>query len=200
MFGRNKKTEPSPQDTVQPVSESDTPEPKRGVTEGKGRPTPSRRQQESARHQPLVPKDRKAAKQVDRQNRREQRLHAQQRMASGDERYLPARDRGDQRAFVRDWVDSRFCMAELLMPIAILALVFLLIPTGFQELVMAAFYGLLIMVVVDSVMVATGAKRAVRRKFGDVQSGSGFYAVTRSINWRSTRMPRPRVRRGQRPA
>lgn len=121
-------------------------------------------------------------------------------MASGDERYLPARDRGAQRAFVRDFVDSRFCMAELLMPMAILALVFLLIPTGFQELVMAGFYALLIIVVLDCFFLSFSVKRAVRQKFGDVQSGTGFYAVTRSVNWRSTRMPRPRVRRGQRPS
>ncbi|MDO5617709.1 DUF3043 domain-containing protein [Kocuria sp.] len=199
MFGRNKKTETA---DSQPETQAVTDEAaatRPGVTQGKGRPTPSRRQQEAARHQPLVPKDRKAAKVADRQTRREQRLHVQQRMASGDERYLPVRDRGPQRSYVRDWVDSRFCMAELLMPIAILALIFMLIPTGMQEIVMAMFYALLIVVVLDSVFLVFSVKRAVRKKFGDVQSGTGFYALTRSINWRSTRMPRPRVGRGRRP-
>ncbi|WP_246179952.1 DUF3043 domain-containing protein [Kocuria coralli] len=200
MFGRNKKTEADPEPAENPAAEADDAHGRRGVTESKGRPTPSRRQQEAARHQPLVPKDRKAAKVNERQARREDRLYAQRRMASGDERYLPQRDRGAQRAFIRDWVDARFCMAEMLMPIAILALVFMLIPTGLQEIGMAAFYALLVMVVLDSLLMVTGLKRAVRNKFGTVQSGSGFYALTRSINWRSTRMPRPRVRRGQRPS
>lgn len=199
VFGRNKKTETADPQPVNDPTPEESGVTRPGMTQGKGRPTPSRRQQEAARHQPLVPKDRKAAKVADRQNRREQRLHVQQRMASGDERYLPQRDRGAQRAFVRDWVDSRFCMAELLMPIAIMALIFMLIPTGLQELVMAMFYALLIIVILDSVLLVVGAKRAVRKKFGEVQSGTGFYALTRSINWRSTRMPRPRVGRGRRP-
>lgn len=199
VFGRNKKTETADPQPVNDPTPEESGVTRPGMTQGKGRPTPSRRQQEVARHQPLVPKDRKAAKVADRQNRREQRLHVQQRMASGDERYLPQRDRGAQRAFVRDWVDSRFCMAELLMPIAIMALIFMLIPTGLQELVMAMFYALLIIVILDSVLLVVGAKRAVRKKFGEVQSGTGFYALTRSINWRSTRMPRPRVGRGRRP-
>ena len=29
-------------------------------------------------------------------------------LANGDERYLPARDKGPVRRFVRDYVDSRF--------------------------------------------------------------------------------------------
>lgn len=199
MFGRNKKIEAADNHTVEEAEADDLSPERPGVTQGKGRPTPSRRQQEAARHQPLVPKDRKAAKEADRQHRREQRLHVQQRMASGDDRYLPERDRGPQRAFVRDWVDSRFCMAELLMPMAIVTLVFLLIPTGLQQIVMAIFYTLLVLMVFDWVLMVRSLKRAVQTKFGNVQSGHGFYSVMRSINWRSTRMPRPRVGRGPRP-
>lgn len=199
MFGRNKKTETT-EPQHQDAQEQEQAQPARtGLTQAKGRPTPTRRQQQAARHQPLVPKDRKAAKAADRHHRREQRLHIQQRMAAGDERYLPERDRGPQRAFIRDWVDSRFCMAELLMPMALLTLVFLLIPTGAQQIVMVAFYALILLIILDSIFMAITIKRAIRKKFGDIQSGSGFYAVTRSINWRSTRMPRPRVTRGQRP-
>ncbi|ROZ64765.1 DUF3043 domain-containing protein [Kocuria soli] len=205
MFGRNKKTETeTPVDETTVLTEAGTEESQttagRSSTQGKGRPTPTRRQQQAARKQPLVPKDRKAAKVADRQQRRDQRLHAQQRMAAGDQRYLAQRDRGDQRAFVRDWVDSRFCMAELLMPMAVVALVFLLIPSGLQEIVSTAFFVLFAVVVLDCILLANGAKRAVRKKFGTVESGTGWYAVTRSINWRSTRLPRPRVRRGQRPS
>ena len=32
-------------------------------------------------------------------------------MMAGDERYLPARDKGPARAFTRDFVDSRFTVA-----------------------------------------------------------------------------------------
>ena len=41
-------------------------------------------------------------------------------LASGDERYLPARDKGPVRKFTRDYVDSRFRVAEFFLPIAVL--------------------------------------------------------------------------------
>lgn len=169
-------------------------------TEAKGRPTPSRRQQEAARVRPLVPEDRKAAKQADRAARREQRLTAQQGMAAGDRRYLPPRDQGEQKAFVRDWVDSRWNVAEFLMPIALIALVFLLIPSGLQQIGVAVFYALIAMAVLDSILLVIGVRRGLNRRFGSRESGTSFYAVTRAMNLRSTRMPRPQVKRGQRPS
>lgn len=36
-------------------------------------------------------------------------------MASGDERYLPVRDKGPVRRFARDYVDSRWCVAEFFL-------------------------------------------------------------------------------------
>ena len=44
-------------------------------------------------------------------------------MASGDERYLPARDKGPVRRFARDYVDSRFRVAEFFLPLAVVILV-----------------------------------------------------------------------------
>lgn len=209
MIGRRSRQE---QTTEEPVGGSSAAAPEaeqpeqdearhRGPkTEGKGRPTPSRRQQEAARVRPLVPEDRKAAKQADRAARREQRLTAQQGMAAGDRRYLPARDQGEQKAFVRDWVDSRWNVAEFLMPIALIALVFLLIPSGLQQIGVAVFYALIAMAVLDSILLVIGVRRGLNRKFGSRESGTSFYAVTRAMNLRSTRMPRPQVKRGQRPS
>lgn len=171
----------------------------RSHTQGKGRPTPSRRQQEAARVRPLVPEDRKAAKVRDRAARREQRIEAQRGLAAGDTRYLPPRDRGEQKAFVRDWVDARWNVAELLMPIALIALVFLLIPSGLQQIGVFVFYALIALAVLDTILLIVGLRRAVTRRFGQRDSGLGFYAATRAMNLRSTRMPRPKVKRGQRP-
>ena len=149
---------------------------------------------------PLVPEDRKAAKQADRAARREQRLTAQQGMAAGDKRYLPPRDQGEQKAFVRDWVDARWNVAELLMPIALIALIFLLIPSGLQQIGVLVFYALIIVAVLDCVLLVVGVRRGLTRRFGSRESGTSFYAVTRAMNLRSTRMPRPRVKRGERPS
>lgn len=169
-------------------------------TEGKGRPTPSRREQEAARVRPLVPEDRKAAKQADRAARREQRLTAQQGMAAGDARFLPPRDQGEQKAFVRDVVDSRWNLLEMLMPILLISLVFLLIPSGLQQIGLAIFYAFVGLAILDTVLLVLRVRRAVSRRFDRRESGLGFYAVMRATNLRSTRMPRPRVKRGQRPS
>ena len=45
-------------------------------------------------------------------------------MKTGDDRYLPARDQGPVRKFIRDYVDSRFWILELMLPAMIVFLVF----------------------------------------------------------------------------
>ena len=86
------------------------------------------------------------------------------------------------------------------MPIALIALVFLLIPSGLQQIGVAVFYALIAMAVLDSILLVIGVRRGLNRKFGSRESGTSFYAVTRAMNLRSTRMPRPQVKRGQRPS
>ena len=44
-------------------------------------------------------------------------------MRTGDERYLPARDKGPVRRFIRDYVDSRFSFIELLIPLMLVVLI-----------------------------------------------------------------------------
>src|SRR3954454_2884040 len=73
---------------------------------GKGAPTPSRKAQEAARKRPLVPNDRKEAARIQRSQSATARERARVGMAAGDEKYLPARDRGVQKRFVRDYVDA----------------------------------------------------------------------------------------------
>ena len=43
-------------------------------------------------------------------------------LASGDDRYLPARDKGPVRAFARDYVDSRRTVGEYMLPLVIVFL------------------------------------------------------------------------------
>jgi hypothetical protein len=90
-----------------------------GSAAGKGRPTPSRREAEQARKQQLkIPKDPKAARKASRERDRSARDRQRQGMMAGDERYLPAADRGPARAFTRDFVDSRITIAEFFIFIA----------------------------------------------------------------------------------
>ena len=46
-----------------------------------------------------------------------------QAMRTGDDRYLPARDKGPVRRFIRDYVDSRFSFIELMIPLMLVVLI-----------------------------------------------------------------------------
>ncbi len=67
------------------------------LEQGKGRPTPTRREREAANRRPIVggsAEDKKAA----RARLANEREKARVGMANGEERYLPAKDRGEQRS------------------------------------------------------------------------------------------------------
>ena len=111
MFGR-KKEAPSAQDSVDQQAVGAT---ARDSATGKGAPTPKRSAQVAARKRPLVPEDRKASKAAERVAVQEQRLKMRQAMDTGDEKFLPLRDKGPQKRFARDYVDARFSLGEYLM-------------------------------------------------------------------------------------
>ena len=73
---------------------------------GKGRPTPSRKEAEAAaRARAKVPRTRKEQMAAQRAARGETSQRMRQAMKTGDERYLPARDRVPVKRFIRDFVD-----------------------------------------------------------------------------------------------
>ena len=90
---------------------------------GKGRPTPRRSEAQARNARPLVPADRKAAQKLSREAQREERAKMQSALLTGDERYLPLRDRGPQKRFVRDVVDARRNVGEYFLIIAGISLV-----------------------------------------------------------------------------
>ncbi len=57
--------------------------------------------------------DRAAARKTNREQVALQRERARVGMARGEEKFLPVRDRGPQKKFVRDYVDARFGIGEL---------------------------------------------------------------------------------------
>lgn len=168
---------------------------------GKNRPTPSRAEQEAARKRPLVA-DTKEARQRARSDLQSAREKARVGMAAGDEKYLPMRDKGPQRRFARDYVDSGWHLGELLMPLMIVAIVLTLGP---QILAFWAFVGLWIYVLFaigDMIITSISVKKAIRKKFGEnnLEKGVGWYAAMRTVQMRFMRLPKPQVRRGQKPA
>jgi hypothetical protein len=176
----------------------DAPEETPGV--GKGRPTPSRAEQEAARKRPLVANT-KEAKARARADLAQQREKARVGMAAGEERYLPARDKGPQRRFVRDWVDAGVHVGEGLLPFAAIVIIATFLPV--PEVQMWAFVALwayLLFAVADMVITSMRVKRAARRKFGDrLERGLGWYGSMRTMQMRFMRLPKAQVRRGQYP-
>lgn len=169
------------------------------TSSGKGRPTPTRAEREAARKRPLVAntKEAKAAQRLELQKERER---AREGMARGEERYLPVRDRGPQKSWVRDYVDSRWHMAEFLMPFMLVVIIVSLFPS--TEVTYYSFVALwiyVIIAVVDMVWLSKRVKRGAAAKFGAgrVEKGVGWYAAMRSMQMRFMRLPKPQVQRGE---
>lgn len=192
-----------------PATEAETPvvetpeETAARLKQGKGAPTPSRREQEAARKRPLVPTDRKEAARVARQKQTEAREKARIGMANGDERYLTVRDRGPQRRFVRDYVDARFSIGEFLIPVMLLVIVVSFLPWAFMQLWgLIALWGFFLIAVIDCIVLGFLVIRKVGAKFGTtkVERGLRWYAATRALQLRVMRLPKPQVKRGHYPS
>ena len=171
-------------------------------TAGKGHPTPTRREAEAARRQPLVPVDRKAAKRRSREKLREDRYKHRLALEAGEEWALPSKDRGPQRRYIRDYIDARWSFAEFLLPIMVVGLPISLI--GNRTALMVGYglvYGALAFAILDTTILWQKLKRRVRERFGeDPQRGSLWYVITRAMQIRPGRLPKPKVKRGEFPA
>jgi hypothetical protein len=168
---------------------------------GKGRPTPTRREAEAAaKARAKVPRSRKELAQSQRSVRSESSKNVRQAMKDGDERYYPARDRGPVRRFVRDFVDSRFSFVELVIPLLLITMV--LGYSGNQTLKQWGNTMLLLTVVIvlgDMFMLRFRLRRELGRRFPDTPTkGLTYYAVTRAMQMKFMRLPKSKVKIGQR--
>ena len=187
--------------------QSPEPEPQPARPGSKGRPTRSRKEAEAARRRPLVVDDRKEARRRDRERANRERREAQHALMTGDERKMPAQHRGPERSFVRDVVDSRWNIAELFFPIALVFMVIMLfLPLIRPELTTMLSTGMVIVLwggiavcVVDSLFLRTRIRRQVAERFGDVERGLVGYGIMRAIQIRRFRLPRAQIKHGQAP-
>lgn len=169
----------------------------------KNRPTPKRRDQEAARKRPLVVTDRKQARQTDRLKRRESTVRMRQAMATGDDRYLPARDKGPVRRYIRDYVDARWSIGEFMLPIMLVVLVLSFVRQSWAlMIVFLLVYGLLLVAAVDAALMWRRLRKRLVAKFGEGPQlrGGAWYAVMRAFQMRRSRAPKPQVARGAYPA
>ena len=183
MFTRKKSQEPAVDEPTK--------------VDGKGRPTPTRKEAEAAAKQRA--KTVIDAKARTKDQRLSQAARVREAMRTGDDRYLPARDQGPVKKFLRDWIDSRFSLIEFILPV--LAVILLL---GFSRptATLAALLQIaaLLLIVIEGSWVIIGGRRAVRKKFpSESTRGLAYYSLLRAMNLRFLRMPKPQVGRGGRP-
>jgi Flp pilus assembly protein TadB len=166
----------------------------------KGRPTPSRRDAEAANKvKAKVPRTRKERAAARRVTRTDSTAKMREAMRTGEERYLPARDQGQVRRFVRDYVDHSFSVMELMLPVMVVLLVFGYVgSTALATVSSAALPALLLVVVVDALRLRWKLRRELTRRFPEAaQQGVTMYAVMRSLQVRFLRQPKPQVKIGQ---
>ncbi|HEY9498082.1 MAG TPA: DUF3043 domain-containing protein [Terrimesophilobacter sp.] len=173
------------------------------VSGGKGRPTPTRKEREAANLRPLVGTDRRAASKESRAKMAEAREKARIGMAAGEEKFLPVRDKGPQRRFIRDYVDARFSVGEILIPVMFLVIILTFVNNEWAQLIgILGLWAFFLVAVVDAVVLGLLVNRKLAAKYGadKVQSGNRWYAAMRGMQLRMMRLPKPQVKRGQFPS
>lgn len=207
MFGRDKAAAT----TIPPETAAE-----RSAKEGgKGRPTPTRRESEARNRRPLIGApaapagatraERKAARQARNAVAREERGKQRTAMASGDDRYLPARDKGPARRYARDYIDSRRNLGEYFLPIALFSLIIGVVNVPTLRLFsLVLLYGFVLITAVDSYLLRRRVQKQVEKKFEGRNlpgvAGAGTYGMMRSLQFRRGRNPKPQVARGEHPA
>ncbi|MFZ3469793.1 MULTISPECIES: DUF3043 domain-containing protein [unclassified Streptomyces] len=168
----------------------------------KGRPTPKRAVAQSQRKAVVASTgNRKEDAKRARERRRVEMAKQREALASGDERYLPNRDKGPVRRYVRDFVDSRFSVAEMFLPLAVVILVLSMVRVpSIQNIALLLWLGVIALIIVDSVGMFIRLRKALNQRFPDEpKRGAVAYGLMRTLQMRRLRLPKPQVKRGERP-
>jgi hypothetical protein len=199
VFRSRAKEEKAPTADKAPVTDSKQP---RDPQAKKGRPTPKRSEAQSQRRSVAsTPTNRKDAAKRQREERRAQMERQRQALASGDERYLPVRDKGPVRRFARDWVDSRFNVAEFFLPLAVVILILSVVRVpALQTVALLLWLVVIVLIVLDAAVSGFRLRKRLTERFPDKnRKGAVAYALMRSLQMRRLRLPKPQVKRGERP-
>ncbi len=169
----------------------------------KDQPTPKRKEAEAKRKQALkVPKDNKAAKKAARERARKQRVETREAMLRGEEWAMPLRDRGPVRKRARTIIDSRRSVGELFLPIAVVVLMFSLVPIAqVQQFVYITWIALMFATITDEFIIYFKLKKTLNQEFPveKERKGAIAYGVLRALQMRSLRIPPPMVKVGGQP-
>lgn len=166
----------------------------------KGRPTPKRKDAESARKvSSLAPAHSKEEKARQKAAARAARIAQRAAYLRGDENALPLRDRGPVKKFVRNYVDSRRSIGEYFLPIIGVVLLISLVPVAAAAVMgVVLMYTVLFASVIDGVFLTRRIKREVAARFpNEALKGLGMYGWLRSTQMRRMRAPKPGVAVGE---
>lgn len=142
--------------------------------------------------------DRKAAKAADKERAREARSAQRAAAERGEEHALPLRDRGPEKRYIRDRVDSRLNIGEIALPLMLVAMVAWFIPVHAVQVVGLTLVWVVVLVgITDAVLTWRRIKQGLLAKFGSIPRGGASYTITRAMQIRRGRFPRPAVERGE---
>jgi ABC-type bacteriocin/lantibiotic exporter with double-glycine peptidase domain len=105
------------------------------------------------------------------------------------------------RKFARDTIDARFNVAEFFLPMAVVILVLSVVQVGaLQSIALLLWLVVIVLIVLDSVLTGFRLKKRLAERFPDQnRKGAVAYALMRSLQMRRLRLPKPQVKRGERP-
>jgi len=171
---------------------------------GKGRATPSRKEAEAARKQRLkTPASRKDQAKREREAREAIRNRQREALKTGEEKFLPARERGPVRRFARDYVDRRRNVAEYLLIFLLLVLLFGFFASATSQpwaayIATLSYPLIIVLVIIDEFLLVRGLRRELKARFSpDEIGGTTSYAVLRTMQLRRMRLPKPQINRGE---
>jgi hypothetical protein len=148
------------------------------------------------------PADRKEALKRSREKAREDRAERRAAMMAGDDRYLLPRDKGPERAMVRDVVDRRLTIGTWFFGGALIVLIgsSAAMPPLVQAVSNVLWALLALGTLVDSILLGREVKRRMREQFPKSTqklTSLYLYASMRGLTFRRLRVPKPRVKIGQ---
>ncbi len=170
------------------------PEPTQSTPPGTGskkdRPTPTRKEAEAARRQRVN---------KNLTSREARRVAARQARAERMRR-LGERERSPEKALMRDYVDARFSLGELLLPTVVVILATTVLGSFWPAMAVIttlAMYVFIFAVIFDEYLMWRGFKRVLAERLPNAPTkGLLTYGMTRSTQIRRFRMPPPRIKRG----
>ncbi|GAA1037950.1 hypothetical protein GCM10009557_52690 [Virgisporangium ochraceum] len=148
------------------------------------------------------PADREEALKRSREKAREDRAERRAAMMAGDDRYLLPRDKGPERAMVRDVVDRRLTIGTWFFGGALIVLIgsSAAMPPLVQAVSNVLWALLALGTLVDSILLGREVKRRMREQFPKSTqklTSLYLYASMRGLTFRRLRVPKPRVKIGQ---